>query len=151
MDPNTSCNADETAVMHLDSPEFTVPATASNLRMSFDHWIASESGWDGGNLKISVNGGAWQVVQSADFVYNPYNMTLATAGAGNTNPMAGQPAFSGTDAGSNAGSWGRSIINLAPYAAAGAKVKLRFDMGVDYCSGVRGWYVDDVNVYTCKP
>jgi Zn-dependent metalloprotease len=151
-DPNIGTCApggDQTGVQRLESPTITIPANATTLRMTFDHWVGTEAGWDGGNLKISVNGGAWQLVQAAHFVYNPYNMTLNTAGQGNTNPMAGQPAFSGSDGGSVSGSWGRSIINLAPYAAPGSTVKLRFEMGSDGCGGTFGWYLDDVMVYSC--
>jgi len=139
----------QAGVQRLDSPEITIPANASSLRMSFDHWVSTEAGWDGGNVKVSVNGGAWVVVNPADFIFNPYNTTLATASAGNDNPMAGQPAFSGGDGGKVGGSWGRSIINLAPYAAPGAKVKIRFELGNDCAGGGLGWYVDDFSVYSC--
>lgn len=150
-DPNIgNCGADDqSGVMRLDSPEFTVPADATASRMSFDHWVATEAGWDGGNVKISVNGGAWQLLAAADFLYNPYNSTLIAGG--NTNPMAGQPAFTGADAGALTGSWGRSIVNLAPYARPGDKVKLRFELGSDGCGGGIGWYVDDIKVYRCTP
>lgn len=141
---------DETAVLHLDSPEISVPASADSLRMAFDHWIATEAGWDGGNLKISVNGGPWQLVAPGDFIYNPYNALLFTAAQGNTNPIAGEPAFTGADEGSVSGSWGRSIIDLAPYAQPKDKIVLRFDMGNDGCNGVFGWYVDDLSVYQCR-
>lgn len=142
---------DQSGLMRLESPEITIPAATTTLRMSFDHWMASEAGFDGGNLKISVNGGGWQLVQAANFIYNPYNATLVTAAGGNTNPMAGQAAFSGADGGSVSGSWGRSIINLAPYAQPSDKIKLRFEMGGDGCGGTFGWYVDDVTVYRCQP
>ena len=138
-------------MQRLESPEITIPAGVTAPRLTFDHWVATEAGFDGGNVKISVNGGAWQLVKAADFIYNPYNTTLATAAAGNTNPLAGQPAFSGSDGGSVSGSWGRSIVNLAPYATAGDKVKLRFELGNDGCGGAFGWYLDDVMVYQCKP
>jgi Zn-dependent metalloprotease len=146
-----SPGGDQTGVQRLDSPEITIPASATTLRMTFDHWMSSEAGFDGGNLKISVNGGAWQLVKAVDFIYNPYNATLTTAAAGNTNPMAGEPAFTGADGGSVSGSWGRSIVNLAPYAAINDKVKLRFEMGNDGCGGAFGWYLDDVMVYRCAP
>lgn len=141
---------DETAALHLTSPPISIPASNTNLNLTFDHWLATEPGWDGGNLKISVNGGPWQLVQPADFVYNPYNRTLFTAGQGNTNPLAGEGAFSGTDGGSVEGSWGRSIVNLSSYAGPQDKVRLRFDIGNDGCTGRFGWYVDDVKVYTCR-
>ena len=154
-DPNIgTCQVggDESGLMRLESPEITIPADATAPRLTFDHWVATETGYDGGNLKISVNGGAWTLVKAVDFIFNPYNRTLASA-ATNTSPLAGQPAFSGTDAGSvtAAGSWGRSIVNLAPYATANDKVKLRFEMGSDGCGGQVGWYLDDVMVYRCTP
>jgi bacillolysin len=152
-DPNFSCAAsasDQTGLVRLESPEVTIPAGA-NMRMAFDHYVATEAGWDGGNLKISVNGGAWMPVTDNDFIYNPYNATLLTAGAaGNSNPLQGQRAFTGTDEGALAGSWGRSIINLARFANTGDKIRLRFEFGADYCGGTNaGWYIDDVNVYQC--
>lgn len=142
---------DQSGLQRLESPEVTIPAGVTGARLTFDHWVATEAGWDGGNVKISVNGGAWQLVKAADFIYNPYNTTLITAGGGNTNPLAGQPAFTGGDAGSVSGSWGRSIVNLAPYATANDKIKLRFEFGNDGCGGAFGWYLDDVMVYRCTP
>jgi hypothetical protein len=153
-DPNIgTCAAggNEAGVQRLESPEITIPAGVTAPRLTFDHWISTEAGWDGGNVKISVNGGAWQLVNAADFLYNPYNTTLFTAAQGSDDPLAGQPAFSGSDGGSVSGSWGRSIVNLAPYATANDKVKLRFELGSDCGSGTFGWYLDDVMVYQCKP
>ncbi len=146
-----AAGGDQSGTMRLDSPEVTLPAGTTVPRLSFDHWVATESGYDGGNVKISVNNGAWVLVKASDFVYNPYNTTLATAASGNTNPMAGQAAFSGSNPGTISGSWGRSIVNLAPYAVAGDKVRLRFEMGTDGCGGTYGWYLDDVSVYSCTP
>jgi hypothetical protein len=111
--------------------------------------VATEPGWDGGNLEVSVSGGPWQPVSPPDFTFNSYNTTLATAEQGNSNPLAGQPAFSGTDGGSVSGSWGRSHVNLAPYAGPNETVSLRFNMGTDACTGRFGWYVDDVTIYSC--
>jgi hypothetical protein len=147
---------DESAVLHLDSPQISVPASASGLRMAFDHWVATEDGWDGGNVKISVNGGPWTVVDPGAFIYNPYNTNfvgwnfLIPAQFGNTNPLAGEFAFQGTDEGSVKGSWGRSIIDLEGYAQPKDKIRLRFDIGNDGCNGAFGWYVDDVAVYQCR-
>jgi hypothetical protein len=116
--------------------------------VTFDHWVATETSFDGGNLKISVNGGPLQLVAATDYSYNPYNMTLAAA-PGNTNPMAGQAAFSGSDGGSVEGSWGRSHVNLTPYAGPGDTVQLQYDFGTDGCGGTFGWYVDDFTLYAC--
>jgi Zn-dependent metalloprotease len=141
---------DESGVSYLESPPFVVPADRDSLRVAFAHWIATESGYDGGNVKISVNGGAFAVVPASHFVFNPYNQTLKTTAQGNTDPLAGEPAWSGTDGGSFDGSWGESHIDLGGLAAAGDTVRIRFELGMDGCNGVRGWYVDDVRVYTCS-
>jgi Zn-dependent metalloprotease len=140
-----TCNpgGDESSLLSLTSPLITVPASGA-AHLAFDHFIASEAGFDGGNVKISVNGGAFALVNGADYSFNPYNATVAA-----TNPMAGQLAFTGTDGGSVTGSWGRSVVNLAPYANAGDAVRLRFDFGQDGCTGFQGWYLDDVRLYSC--
>ncbi len=48
------------------------------------------------------------------------------------------------------GTWGRSIINLTGIATAKDKIRLRFDIGNDGCTGRFGWYVDDLLVYRCN-
>jgi Zn-dependent metalloprotease len=146
-----SPDGDESGVLHLDSPTVKLASGVVAPRLTFDHWVSTEAGWDGGNLKVSVGGGAWQVVAPADFAFNPYNANLNTAPQGNTNPMAGEPAFTGSDGGSVLGSWGRSHVNLAPYAAPGQSFQLRWDLGTDGCAGLFGWYLDNVRVYTCTP
>ena len=120
-------------------------------RLTFDHYVATEAGYDGGNLKISVNGGAFSVVPAGAFTFNPYNTTMASA-PGNTNPLAGQAGFSGTDGGELTGSWGQSQVDLSMVGVKpGDTIPLRFDIGRDGCGGIDGWYVDDVTVLTCKP
>lgn len=141
---------DESSVLHLDSPVITLPSTAPAPRVVFEHWVATEPLWDGGNVKVSVNGGAWQTIPDAKFVYNAYNATLNTVAQGNTNPLAGQRGFTGTDGGAVDGTWGRTIIDLSGIAAPRDKIKLRFDFGTDGCGGAFGWYVDDLQVLQCR-
>ena len=94
---------------------------------------------------------SYSLVPAAAFTFNDYNTTLVTAGGGNTNPLAGQAAFSGTDGGEVDGSWGQSQVNLgAAGANPGDAISLRYDFGMDGCGGVEGWYVDDVSVYSCE-
>jgi Zn-dependent metalloprotease len=145
------CTADDTGVIHLDSPEIELPSGVTAPRLTFDHWISLEAGWDGGQILLSVDGGAWQQVHFSHFTFNPYRFLLFTTQQGNTNPMAGQAAFTSSDGGTVLGSWGRSHVNLAPYAGPGQSVRLRFDVGNDYCTGMFGWYVDDVTLYACTP
>ena len=43
----------------LISPDLTVPAGLAP-RLSFEHYVATEGGFDGGNVKVSVNGGGFE-------------------------------------------------------------------------------------------
>lgn len=143
---------DFSGVMRMESPPITIPFSVDgSARLAFDHYVATEAGWDGGNLKISINGGPYITVPTSAYTFNRYNTTLNTAAQGNTNPLAGQPAFSGTDGGQVRGSWGQSQILLsAAGVAPGQTIRLRYDFGMDGCTGLDGWYVDDVNVHTCQ-
>jgi hypothetical protein len=155
-DPDAgNCDAgagDISGMMSLESPIIHIPnSNTLSPRLTFEHYAATEAGWDGGNLKISINGGPYTLVPSSAYTFNPYNMTLQTAAAGNTNPLAGQPAFSGTDGGSLSGSWGQSQINLVALGVRpGDNIRLRYDFGMDGCTGNDGWYVDNVTVAACN-
>ena len=154
-DPNIgTCDpgGDESGVLHLTSPEVEIPTTASFARATFEHWVATEPTIDGGNLKVSVNGGPWQLVPPSEFSFNNYTGVLVSAADGNTNPLAGQPAWSGTNPGTiTGGSWGRTHVNLGAFAKPGDSVRLRWDLGTDGCAGRGGWYLDNVNVFSCVP
>jgi Zn-dependent metalloprotease len=140
---------DQSGVMHLDSPEITLPLRPGSAILTFDHWIATEEDYDGGNVKISVNGsGFTRIIAAEDYTFNPYNGFLETGNAvnANTSPMAGEPAFHGADQGTLSGSWGQSRIDLRNYAGEGDRIRIRFDLGVDGCNGNHGWYVDNVRM-----
>jgi Zn-dependent metalloprotease len=139
---------DFSSVNYLTSGAVTVPASGT-AKMSFDHYIATEAGFDGGNVQISISGGAFAAVPASAYTFNEPG-TLSTVAEGSTNPLAGQPGFSGTDPGSPAGSWGTSQIDLSALNVAGKSIVLRFAIGRDGCGGVDGWYVDNVNVITCS-
>ncbi len=143
---------DVSGVMRLASPAIKLPNSATlSPRLTFEHYFATELGWDGGNVKISVNGGAFMVVPASAFTFNPYNGTINPAAAGNTNPLAGEPGFTGTDGGTSTGSWGQSQIDLTRIGVkAGDTIQLRFDFGMDGCTGIDGWYVDDFKVRACN-
>jgi Zn-dependent metalloprotease len=143
---------DVSGVMRLQSPAIPIPGAANlSPRLTFEHYFATEQGWDGGNLKISINGGAFEVVPASAFIFNPYTATLQTVAAGNTNPLAGEPGFTGTDGGEVDGSWGQSQIDLTSAGVrAGDTIQLRFDFGMDGCTGIDGWYVDDIKVLSCN-
>jgi hypothetical protein len=143
---------DISGMMSMVSPVIHIPSTKTlTPRLSFDHYVATEEGWDGGNLKISINGAAFVIVPASAYTFNPYNTTLQTVAAGNTDPLAGQPAFSGTDGGSLFGSWGQSQIDLLKLGVKpGDNIQLRYDFGMDGCTGNDGWYVDNIQVSACN-
>jgi hypothetical protein len=130
---------DVSRVMYLTSPSIAAPTSTTALRMAFDHWVATETDYDGGNLSISVNGGPWQLVDPDDYTFNGYNANLASVAGGNTNPLAGQPAFTGSDGGQVTGSWGTSLVDLTS-TSAGSIVPAALCLGTDGCNGLEGWY-----------
>lgn len=134
----------ESAVHSLITPEFIAPASVTFPRLSFAHYMASEPTYDGGNVSIRVNGGSWQLIPFSAFEYNPYSAYLRPAVLGNTNPRAGQAAW--TSAG---GGWGTSVMDLGAFVSGGETIQIRFDFSKDGCNGIDGWYVDDVVVYDC--
>jgi hypothetical protein len=145
---------DESGVLTLTSPAITIPADAEGQRLAFNHWFDIEYGWDGGNLKISVNGDPFTLLPASQFQTGAYADVLFPAVdefgiANSTNPLAGQEAFTGPEGDQTTGSWRESRIDLQGIAGPGDSIRLRFDLGVDACFGKTGWYVDEIEVYSC--
>ncbi|MFS3130496.1 M4 family metallopeptidase [Nocardioides sp. Bht2] len=139
---------DYSSAASLESPEITVPEGTKPL-FSFDHYVATELGFDGGLVRASVNGADFAPVPEAAYLVNGPNDTMAAA-PNNTSPLAGQPGFTGTDGNELNGSWGTTRIDVAALGAnAGDTVKFAFVMGRDGCNGFDGWYVDDVQLTVC--
>jgi hypothetical protein len=139
---------DDSGVLVLESPDLWLPV-GRPARLAFDHYVATEKDWDGGNVKLSVAGGPWTVAPASAFLFNGYPSALLDPPQ-NTDPLAGEPAFHGTDEGSNSGSWGRSIVDLTGLVEPGSRFRVRFELGSDLCFGsTLGWWVDDVTVSVC--
>lgn len=136
---------DESSVHQLLSPVISLPAGLGFPYLSFTHYVASEPGYDGGNVKLSTNGGPFHLINGTHMTFNPYNSSLVSAAGGNTNPRAGEEAWTGAG-----GQWGTTIVDLSGLVQPGDSLRLLFEFGKDGCSGVTGWFVDDVEVYDCK-
>jgi hypothetical protein len=144
---------DQSGVLYLESPVITLPPHASESVLVFDHYVATEEGWDGGNLKISVNDGPWNRIPRSAFIFNPYNWMVIRGGnrdeeaRQNTNPLAGELAFTGgwSEDIPYAG-WGQSQIDLGLFARRGDSFRIRFDFGNDGCIGGQGWYIANFKV-----
>ena len=157
-DQNGVCNGgagDFSSENWLTSPDIVVGAVgdvAGSQRLSFTHNVQTELGFDGGTVEISVNGGGFDIVPASAYVFNAPS-TLATDLDGSTDPLQGEDGFTGTDGGKVVSQWGTSIIDLADPdvgVSLGDTIKVRFAVGRDGCGGVKGWWVDNVRVDTCK-
>jgi Zn-dependent metalloprotease len=140
---------DQSGVMRLASPVIEVPAGYLTPVVEVDHLMASEAGFDGGNVKLRVADGDWRLIPADAFRFNPYNGTLRAADDPtfpNTNPLAGETAYTGKDGGIPGSAWGQSQIDLRGLVAPGEPFELRFDFGNDGCGGELGWYLDAVRV-----
>lgn len=127
-------------VVSITSPEITA---AGSTTLRFDHYVATEEK-DGGNVLVSVNGGAFVEVPTDAYLHNAPKTVLPAA-----NPKARQRAWSGPDAGLLTGSWGTSVADLSALVAPGDTFRLRFEEGQDCAGGLTGWYIDDVAVLSC--
>lgn len=149
---NGNCSTSlQNGILRLESPVIVIPNyPTGDFEMVFTHNISTEANWDGGNIKFSLDGGAWTLVPLSAFTDNVYNGTLNGFLSGNDNPMQGEEAFTGSDEGSTTGSWGRSFINLSSIGVtANSTVQFRWELGTDGCNGRVGWYLDDIAVYNC--
>jgi uncharacterized repeat protein (TIGR01451 family) len=113
-------------------------AVPTGSTLSFWHRHAFESagatGFDGGVVEISIDGGAiWEDLGPA-MTQNGYNRTLSTNWG---NPLGGRQAFSGSSNG-----WIQTVVDLDAYAGESALV--RFRVGSDASVGAAGWLVDDI-------
>jgi Zn-dependent metalloprotease/subtilisin-like proprotein convertase family protein len=140
---------DESGTLWLESPAIVVDADDPS-HLVFEHFVNTEVGFDGGNVQLSINGNPYDVIPGSAYSFNPYPGTLTSTADGNTNPKAGEEAFHGGNPGTVAGSWGESQIDLeAAGVSPGDSIRLRWDFGQDGCNGNEGWYLDNVELFTC--
>ncbi|PWB70707.1 MAG: hypothetical protein C3F15_13490, partial [Holophagae bacterium] len=97
-------------------------------RISFWHWYAFESGYDGGNLSVRPSGSG------------SYTLVTPEGGYPSSDVSAlGQPGFTGSS-----GSWQEVSFDLSAWA--GQTVDLRWHFASDYSIEELGWYLDDLTV-----
>lgn len=110
----------------LATPNIDIPA-ADGAELRFWQWYQIESGWDGGNIKVAVDGGAFTLVTPTP----DYNDPTITA-------FGDTPGFTGF------AGWHEVVVDLTPYA--GHSVVVRWTLGTDGSQVERGWYLDDLTV-----
>jgi Zn-dependent metalloprotease len=136
--------AGESAVHTLFSPPIALPAVVNVPTIVFTHFVETEPRFDGGNVSLRINGGAWQLLPVAAFTYNHHNAALFSTLQGSTNPLANQISFTGVG-----GQWGTSVVDLRSFVSGGETIEVRFDFAKDNCFGLTGWFVDAFVVYDC--
>lgn len=114
----------------LDTPPIVIGSTGG--RATFYHQMATEAGFDGGNVKLSTDGGqTWTVVEPEQ----PYS--LGSFPNGNV-ALSGESGWAGMHA------WRREVIDLSPWA--GETVELRWHLGSDKSVQGEGWWIDDFSL-----
>ena len=128
---------------HLISPSIPIPADATDLEMRFWHWYDLETGFDGGRLEFSIDGGAWFGIEDpdsgAEFTENGYTHTIS---ASHGNDIGGKLAWSG-----NSGAFVRTVVDLQDEQKfAGKSLRMRWTIATDTSVAALGWYVDSVSL-----
>ena len=139
--PNAAFTSDEAATRdkRLDSP--SIPIATSSAKLTFRNRYATESGWDGMVLEISIGGGAFTDILAAggSFSSGAYNTASMSGGT-----LSGRAAWSGSSSG-----FITTVVNL-PAAAAGKSIVLRWRAGSDSSgagSGTPpGTWIDSVTI-----
>jgi hypothetical protein len=110
----------------LDTPVVDLPG-GDGAELRYWQWYDIESGWDGGRIEVSVDGGAFvRATPSPD--YN--DQTIYAFGD--------TPGFTGV------AGWHEVVVDLTPFA--GQSVVVRWTLGTDSSVTSRGWYIDDLSV-----
>jgi hypothetical protein len=145
--PNNSAFASCPSVIstkYLESPSITLPNDVVDLKFSFWHDCDLETGYDGGTLEFSLDGGTtWFDVASAGsgvgFESNGYNQIISTA---YRSPIAGKYAWSGDSNG-----YIQTVIAINDTVKyAGKNLKARWLLASDNFATSKGWNIDTVEL-----
>ena len=128
---------------HLISPSYHIPFGAS-ARVSFDHFICAEVGWDGGALYTSVdNGTSWQIYgQDIPQFYDVQHWNNPQS------PLFQQWAWDGSNQKGGSCNSNKSFSHVEGDLSSfgGHDVMLRFSFFSDTLFEYDGWYIDNVGV-----
>ena len=128
----------------LTSPTLTITARGP-VTLSFDHRYSFEYDgvrWDGGNVRVSVNGGPFVVVGNSQFTINGYTGVITGHGI-----LTDQEGFNSDSPGYATPAFIRSIAELGDFQA-GETIAIQFAAGWDELAlGSRpSWVIDNVCV-----
>jgi hypothetical protein len=119
---------------------------SSTSQLTFWHRFNFESGFDGGVVEVSTDGGAtWVDVLAGggSFVSGAYNGTVSPSF---NSPIAGRQAWTGGSSTARTDSMTQVVVNVGAFA--GLDVRIRFRLACDpFAPGSlpgQGWWIDDV-------
>ncbi len=132
----------------LSSPEYTVPVSQA-VTLNFNHRYSFESDrWDGGQVRVSVNGGGWTNVPAENFTANGYPPGLIQG----NGILKDQRAFHEDSPGYGAGTYITTTAILGTFNA-GDKIRVQFLGGWDDCSkgSYPSWVIKDLRLSYSTP
>ncbi|MBS4028130.1 MAG: M20/M25/M40 family metallo-hydrolase [Ignavibacteriales bacterium] len=123
---NLSGNYSNNTTSLLTTPSLSL-AGKKNVHLVFKHFYKTEPGADGGNVKIAIDNGAYQILIPAGGY--PYaNVTALN-----------EPGFS-----SNSQQWKTERFDLQQFA--NHNVRLQWKFSSDALTNFRGWYLDAARI-----
>lgn len=151
MDLGTNGGYMNSQYLVLDTPTITVPTTNPTLTFKLNYAVEAlgadgtgYTGWDGCNVRISVNGGAWTVIEP---VAPAYNCTSLFSFGSIHGEGLGVKGWGGTSNG-----WQDASFNLTTYAGQDVKIRFAFASDGAYATAeapaLFGMLVDNVSLGT---
>lgn len=138
--PNAAFANDPATVNAAALVSLPVRIGSNSPKISFRNQYTTESGFDGGVLEYTTNGGTtWTdvITGGGTFVSGSYNATISSSFQ---NPIGGRMAWSGTSTG-----YVDTVVNL-PAAVYRQTVQFRWLMASDSSVASTGWRVDNVQI-----
>jgi bacillolysin len=123
--------------------------SGNNVYLHFNHAYGFEDGpkgvqggnegYDGGVLEYRTGSGPW-IDAGSLFTHNGYTGNISLRF---DNPLKGRPAFIRKSNG-----YISSRVDLS--GMAGEQIQIRFRMATDSVGGDKGWFIDDIFIYSCE-
>jgi|GEM_PF-535218 len=118
----------------LTTPVIDISGASGKLVCEYYQWFYSEGYFDGGNIKVSVDGSNWDIIDPDYPAYNEDAFSSGNAGVPNERGYTG-----------NLGGWSKVKIDLSSYTG-NNNLYIRWHFGSDGSVAYDGWYVDDVRI-----
>ncbi|MFN8621149.1 MAG: M4 family metallopeptidase [Chloroflexota bacterium] len=132
----------------------SIPADGKPVFLRFRHAYGFDDGsedlqsndrrYDGGVVEVRAGGGAWRDIGPL-FLEGGYRKRIFS---GDTNPLKGRLAFTAESNGYTAAR--ANLTGIPGLSFAGTSAKLSFRLGTDSSYAGEGWFIDDVQIYTCE-